>query len=267
MRSHGLTHKSATSMTIDIHCSDFIFFFIHQCNVVKQNKFLSLYYYAIVMISWYFYTVVFKYKLVVDISVSICERNMAVGGLQAVRDALTFAYAKNVIDDVEFALLYDYNRSKPILEVWRVWCGNLQGWRGVSHGVTFWQRWFAIVDKMFTNPGANSLPARYCLQWNGEIMYPLEKIRLPLQVQRYGTSVWRKSVWAVSHFQQSYGHHLRDSPPSSWKLVPAFSFPRSTSQLWPSRTSMWYFSSKLFWVCGWDCAQDSSTKVQPESNV
>ena len=213
MRSHGLTHKSATSMTIDIHCSDFIFFFIHQCNVVKQNKFLSLYYYAIVMISWYFYTIVFKYV----------ERNMAVGGLQAVRDALTFAYAKNVIDDIEFSLLYDYNRS---------------------------------------NPGANSLPARYCLQWNGEIMYPLEKIRLPLQVQRYGTSVWRKSVWAVSHFQQRYGHHLRDSPPSSWKLVPAFSFPRSTSQLWPSRTSIWYSSSKLFWVCGWDCAQDSSTKVQ-----
>ena len=40
--------------------------------------------------SWYFYTVDIKYKLVVDISESICERNMAVGGLHVVRDALTF---------------------------------------------------------------------------------------------------------------------------------------------------------------------------------
>ena len=39
---------------------------------------------------------------------------MAVGGLQTVRDALSFPYAENVIDDVEFALLYNYNRSKPI---------------------------------------------------------------------------------------------------------------------------------------------------------
>ena len=39
---------------------------------------------------------------------------MAVGGLQTVRDALTFVYAENVIEDVEFALLYDCNRSKPI---------------------------------------------------------------------------------------------------------------------------------------------------------
>jgi SOS response regulatory protein OraA/RecX len=31
---------------------------------------------------------------------------MAVGGLQAVRDALIFAYAENLIDDEEFALLY-----------------------------------------------------------------------------------------------------------------------------------------------------------------
>jgi hypothetical protein len=35
---------------------------------------------------------------------------MAVGGLQAVRDALIFAYAENLIDDEEFALLYDHNR-------------------------------------------------------------------------------------------------------------------------------------------------------------
>ena len=43
--------------------------------------------------------------------IPVCEcKAMAVGGLQAVRDALIFAYAENVIDDEEFALLYDYNR-------------------------------------------------------------------------------------------------------------------------------------------------------------
>ena len=32
---------------------------------------------------------------------------MAARGLEAARDALTFAYADNLIDDTEFALLFD----------------------------------------------------------------------------------------------------------------------------------------------------------------
>ena len=106
-------------MTIDIHCSDFMFFFIHQCNVVKRNRFLK--------------TIQCKNNLVVDISESICERNMAVGGLQTVRDALTFAYAKNVIDDVEFALLYDYNRSKPIFPYWKYDEFDVETWDDVEY--------------------------------------------------------------------------------------------------------------------------------------
>ncbi len=45
---------------------------------------------------------------------------MAVCGLQAARDALTFAYADHLIDNIEFALiiiLFDYNLSKPNLSV------------------------------------------------------------------------------------------------------------------------------------------------------
>ena len=37
---------------------------------------------------------------------------MARGGLAAVRDALNIAFAENLIDDVEFAVLYDANRTK-----------------------------------------------------------------------------------------------------------------------------------------------------------
>jgi hypothetical protein len=53
---------------------------------------------------------------------------MAVGGLQAVRDALIFAYAENLIDDEEFALLYDHNRSKPLFPYWKFDEFNLDTW-------------------------------------------------------------------------------------------------------------------------------------------
>ena len=57
---------------------------------------------------------------------------MAVGGLQAVRDALIFAYAENVIDDEEFALLYDYNRSKPLFPHWKFEDFDLGTWDEVE---------------------------------------------------------------------------------------------------------------------------------------
>jgi hypothetical protein len=65
---------------------------------------------------------------------------MAVRGLQAVRDALTFAYADHLIDDVEFALLFDYNLSKSIYPYWKYEEFDFQTWDEVdraSHGVTF----------------------------------------------------------------------------------------------------------------------------------
>ena len=34
--------------------------------------------------------------------------------LATVRDSLVIAYSQNIIDDVEFALLYDANMSKPV---------------------------------------------------------------------------------------------------------------------------------------------------------
>ena len=40
-------------------------------------------------------------------------------GLQAARDALILAYDQNVIDDEEFALLYDYNQLKPLYPYWK----------------------------------------------------------------------------------------------------------------------------------------------------
>jgi len=40
-------------------------------------------------------------------------------GLQAVRDALVLAHAVNLFDDVEFALLFDINSSKPVFPHWK----------------------------------------------------------------------------------------------------------------------------------------------------
>ena len=115
-----------------------------------------------------------------------------------------FAYAENVIADVEFALLFDYNRSKLIFPFWKlkmkslIWKLGMTS-RGVSHGVTFWQKWFTMVDEMFTNPQASSLPARYRFQWNGGIIYPFEEMAYPWRCTcRYGTYVRKKSVWVVS---------------------------------------------------------------------
>ncbi|CAB3982193.1 Hypothetical predicted protein [Paramuricea clavata] len=57
---------------------------------------------------------------------------MAVGGLQAVPDALIFAYAENLIDEEEFALLYDHNRSKPLFPYWKFYEFNLDTWSDVE---------------------------------------------------------------------------------------------------------------------------------------
>ena len=57
---------------------------------------------------------------------------MAVRGLQAARDALTFAYADHLIDDVEFALLFDYNLSKSIYPYWKYEEFDFQTWDEVE---------------------------------------------------------------------------------------------------------------------------------------
>ena len=58
---------------------------------------------------------------------------MAVGGLQTVRDALSFPYAENVIDDVEYGLHYDYNRSKSIFPYWKYEEFDVETWDDVEY--------------------------------------------------------------------------------------------------------------------------------------
>ena len=58
---------------------------------------------------------------------------------------------------------------------------------------------------MFTNPGANSLPARYCLQWNGRFMYPLEKIGLSLQVHM---QIWHIGLYEIRRSCVSFSTKL-----------------------------------------------------------
>ena len=142
---------------------------------------------------------------------------MAVGGLQAVRDALTFAYAENVIDDVEFALLYDYNRSKPIFPYWKYEEFDVETWDDVEC------RTELRFDKDYLQSLIRCLqiPERIVCQ-QGTVCSGMEglcillrKLAYPCRYTcRYGTSVCTKSVGAASHFQQSYGHRLRDSPSS-----------------------------------------------------
>ena len=47
-------------------------------------------------------------------------------GLQSIRDALTLAYAGNYINDAEFVLLYEYNRSKSVFPYWKFNAFNLE---------------------------------------------------------------------------------------------------------------------------------------------
>lgn len=49
-------------------------------------------------------------------------------GLQAARDALCIAYDQNVIDDLEFALLYDANKSREIFPYWKFQPFDLSSW-------------------------------------------------------------------------------------------------------------------------------------------
>ena len=57
---------------------------------------------------------------------------MAVRGLQAVRDAVIFAYGENIIDDEEFALLYDCNRSRRLFPHWKFNEFDLDSWDDVE---------------------------------------------------------------------------------------------------------------------------------------
>ena len=49
-------------------------------------------------------------------------------GLEAVRDALLLAYNESIIDDEEFALLYDYNQSKPLYPYWMFDAFTFDSW-------------------------------------------------------------------------------------------------------------------------------------------
>ena len=49
-------------------------------------------------------------------------------GLEAVRDALLLAYNESIIDDEEFALLYDCNQSKPLYPYWKFDAFNFDCW-------------------------------------------------------------------------------------------------------------------------------------------
>ena len=53
-------------------------------------------------------------------------------GLEAVRNALLLAYDENIIDDEEFALLYDYNQSKPLYPYWKFDAFNFDSWNEVE---------------------------------------------------------------------------------------------------------------------------------------
>ena len=48
--------------------------------------------------------------------------------LAAVREALLISYSLNIIDEVEFALLYDANQSKPIFPYSKFERFNIDDW-------------------------------------------------------------------------------------------------------------------------------------------
>ena len=57
---------------------------------------------------------------------------MADGGLHATHDALMLAYDENFIDDEEFVLLFNYNRSKALFPYWKFENFNLDSWDDVE---------------------------------------------------------------------------------------------------------------------------------------
>ena len=52
--------------------------------------------------------------------------------LRDVREAITFTYANDLIDDVEFALLYDVNSSKDVFPHWKFKDFNFEDWDNVE---------------------------------------------------------------------------------------------------------------------------------------
>ena len=48
--------------------------------------------------------------------------------LATVRDCLVIAHSQNIIDDVEFVLLYDANMSKPVFPYSKFECFDIDNW-------------------------------------------------------------------------------------------------------------------------------------------
>ena len=49
-------------------------------------------------------------------------------GLQSVREALILSFDQNIIDENDFVLLYDVNKSRELFPYWKFCFWNLESW-------------------------------------------------------------------------------------------------------------------------------------------
>ena len=54
------------------------------------------------------------------------------GALETAQDALIFAFCEGIIDDEEFVLLYDQNKSKKVFPYWKFEAFNFESWGDVE---------------------------------------------------------------------------------------------------------------------------------------
>ena len=58
------------------------------------------------------------------------------GGLQSVREGLLLALYRNIIDDYEFALLYDANFYREVFPYWKYDRFNIDNWMTLNAELT-----------------------------------------------------------------------------------------------------------------------------------
>ena len=172
--------------------------------------------------------------------IEVCESKvMAVGRLQAVCDALIFPYAENVINDKEFALLHDYNRSKPLFPYWKFEDFDLGTWDKVEcrtglwfdNGLPLLLRCLQIPKQVVCEQGT------VCSGMEG-LCTVLKRLayscRYTDMAHRFG-----RNPSELCHLQQSDGQYLRDTI-IALKIGTSLFFPQINSTTMP-----WQYTNVL----------------------
>ena len=105
--------------------------------------------------------------------------------LGVLRETLTIAYSEDILDPVEYALLYDINKSREVYPHWKFdrFDFDLLDESQCKIDFRFEKNDLDLLLNVFQIPERIICTARYCLFWYGRTLYSVETLSFPLSLQ------------------------------------------------------------------------------------